>query len=225
MAASKKPAARKTVPEGGSPTHRIAPDWQAVERDYRAGIMSLREMAAAHSVSHVSIKKHADKAGWTRDLSAQIQAKADALVNKAAVNRSANTAGAVSDREVIEANAARIAKVRGEHRADITRMRTLVLDMLGELERTTGNADLFEQLGEMLRSEDDRGQDKRNEIYTKVISSAGRIDSLKKLAETLKVLIALEREAYGIDKGFEPSEKARSFAEFYGALIAKPASP
>ncbi|MBR7513521.1 hypothetical protein KC219_25515, partial [Mycobacterium tuberculosis] len=55
-----------------------------------------------------------------------------------------------------------------------------------------------EELGEILRSEDDKGQDKRNDVYRKVLSSAGRVDSMKKLADTLKVLIGLEREAYGL---------------------------
>lgn len=174
-------------------------DWQAVERDYRAGILSLREMAAAHKVSHVSIKKHADKAGWTRDLSAKIQAKADELVNKAAVNRSANTASAVSERQIIEANAERIARVRGEHRGDINRMRTLGLTLLGELESQSANPEDLEKLGEILRAPDERGTDKLNDLYQKIISTPGRIDGAKKVAETLKIAIGLEREAYGID--------------------------
>lgn len=173
-------------------------DWEAIENDFRAGILSLREMGAAHNVSHVMIAKRAKAEGWTRDLNARIQAKADALVNKALVNDSVNSDRIVNEREIIEANAARIAQVRGDHRSDITRTRKLALDMLSELEHETGNVDLYEELGEMLRKEDDRGNDKRNDIYHKVISSAGRIDSLKKLAETLKTLIGLEREAYGI---------------------------
>lgn len=65
-------------------------DWDAVERDYRAGVKTLREMAALHNVSHVSIDKHAKKHGWTRDLTAKIKAKADELVNKALANKEAN---------------------------------------------------------------------------------------------------------------------------------------
>lgn len=173
-------------------------DWEAIENDFRAGILSLREMGAAHNVSHVMIAKRAKAEGWTRDLNARIQAKADALVNKALVNDSVNSDRIVNEREIIEANAARIAQVRGEHRSDITRTRKLALDMLSELEHQTGNVDLYEELGVILRKEDARGIDRRNDIYHKVISSAGRVDSLKKLAETLKTLIGLEREAYGI---------------------------
>lgn len=176
-------------------------DWEAIESDYRAGLLSLREMAAAHGVSHVAIKKRADRDGWTRDLSAKIKAKADDLVNRRAVTSSVTSPNAPTERQIIEANAQRIARVRGEHRADIGRMRTLVLALLAELETETGDIQAFRELGELLRAPDDRGVDKLNDLYHKVISSAGRVDSLKKLSETMKNLIGLEREAYGLDSG------------------------
>ena len=36
-------------------------DWEAVERDFRAGIMSLRQMAEQHGVNHVAITRLARK--------------------------------------------------------------------------------------------------------------------------------------------------------------------
>lgn len=178
---------------------RQAVDWQAVERDYRAGILSLREMSAAHGVSHVAIKKHAEKTGWSRDLSAKIKAKADELVNRAAVNKEVNAAGAVSEREVIESNALQIARVRGTQRSDITRGRSLCMSLLVELESQTGNLPELQALGEMLRAPDDTGADKLNDIYRAVISLPERTKTMKALADSLKTLIGLEREAYNID--------------------------
>lgn len=178
---------------------RQAVDWQAVERDYRAGILSLREMSAAHGVSHVAIKKHAEKTGWSRDLSAKIKAKADELVNRAAVNKEVNAAGAVSEREVIESNALQIARVRGTQRSDITRGRSLCMRLLVELESQTGNLPELQALGEMLRAPDDTGADKLNDIYRAVISLPERTKTMKALADSLKTLIGLEREAYNID--------------------------
>jgi len=46
---------------------------------------------------------------------------------------------------------------------------------------------------------DDKGYDKLNEIYHKVISMPGRVKSMKDLSDTLKTLIGLERQAYDID--------------------------
>ncbi len=173
-------------------------DWEAIERDYRAGLLSLREMAASHGVSHVSIKKHADKAGWTRDLAAKIKARSEELVNKAEANRAVNSSSPLVERAIIEANAERIAQVRGEHRADIARMRALVLRLLAECEAESADPALFAELGDMLRAPDDSGADRLNDAYRKAISLPQRIKGVKELADAMKVLIGLEREAYGL---------------------------
>ncbi len=47
--------------------------------------------------------------------------------------------------------------------------------------------------------QDDKGHDKVNEIYHKVISMLERVKSVKALSEALKSLIGLERQAYDID--------------------------
>lgn len=177
---------------------KAAPDWERIEADYRAGLLSVREIAASQGITHGAINKRAKRDGWERDLSARIQAKAEALVSKREVSKAVSAEKVATDRLIVEANAEVIAGIRVAHRTDIGRFRRLVLSLLGELESQTVDLDLFEQLGELLRSDDDKGQDKRNDLYQKVISSAGRIDSMKKLADTLKTLVALEREAYGI---------------------------
>lgn len=181
-------------------TEKKTPDWERIEADYRAGVLSLREIAGANpGINHVAIARRAKKEGWTRDLSAKIQAKADELVTREAVTDAVTANSSVSERQIIEANAARIAQVRGEHRADISRMRKLVLDLLAELEAVTGNVGLFEELGEFLRGDGESADTKRAEVYSRAISMASRIDGLKKLADAMKTLIALEREAYGLE--------------------------
>jgi hypothetical protein len=177
---------------------KSAPDWERIEADYRAGVLSLREIAASQGVTEGAIRKRAKRDEWTRDLAAKVKAKAEDLVRKDLVRSTVRTERAYSDKEIVNEVAATVASVQITQRKDIARGRTLAMDLLGELEAETGNRELFEQLGEMLRNEDDKGQDKRNDIYNKVISSAGRIDSMKKLSDTLKTLIGLEREAYGI---------------------------
>jgi hypothetical protein len=185
-----------------------APDWERIEADYRAGLLSVREIAAAQGISHTAIQKRAKAEGWERDLGKRIQAKADALVAKREVASQVATEKAATDAVIVEANAQVIANIRLAHRTDISRARSLAMNLLGELEIETDNVDLFEQLGDFLRSDDDKGQDKRNEVYRKVISGAARVDSMKKLAETLKTLIGLEREAYGVAEDAPPPPAA-----------------
>ena len=41
-------------------------DWQAIERDYLGGLLSLRELAEKHGCSHSTIANFAGRHGWTR---------------------------------------------------------------------------------------------------------------------------------------------------------------
>ncbi|WP_176510156.1 hypothetical protein [Pseudomonas urethralis] len=175
------------------------PDWEAIERAYRAGVLSVREIAAAHEVSHTAINKRAKREGWDRDLKAKIKAKADALVSKREVSTEVSSKQAETEREIIELNAEVIANIRMAHRGDISRSRRLTNKLLDELEGLTDNRHLFEELGELMREPDDNGFDKRNDLYNKVIGLPGRTKTMKELAETLKTLVALERQAYDLD--------------------------
>jgi uncharacterized protein YjcR len=44
-------------------------DWAAIERDYRGGAMSLRDMAHKHGCSHSAIANCAGRHGWKRNSS------------------------------------------------------------------------------------------------------------------------------------------------------------
>lgn len=182
-------------------TNKPAPDWEKIEADYRAGIKTLRQIAGEHGVSHVAINKRAKRDGWSRDLSAKIAAKADELVTKGAVTSAVTTESRISEREIIDANAQAIVSVRLSHRRDIQRSRSITMRLLEELELQSGreNAELLEQLGELMRREDDRGQDKLNDLYQKIISLPGRAKTMKDLGESLRVLVTLERQAFGLD--------------------------
>lgn len=175
------------------------PDWEAIESAYRAGVQSVREIASQHGITHGAINKRAKRDGWERDLKAKIKAKADALVSKREVSTLVSTEKVVSERILIEANAEVIANVRMEHRGDIRRARTLTNSLLEELESECSDVAALNDLGELLRREDDKGMDKLNDLYHKIISLPGRVKAMKDLADSLKNLIALERQAYSLD--------------------------
>ena len=205
-------------------------DYERIEPGWRAGIKSPSQLAAEYteetgvSVSHAAIIKHFKRLGVPRDLKAKVISKADAMVMQAMVTGKVTAATTLRDSELITRGALDVAQVRLSHRVDITRMRRLVLDLLAELECQTGNLELFERLGEMLRSDDERSQDKRNDLYQRVISTAGRIDGLKKLADAMKVLIGLEREAYGLDpcaQGQPDAERAKKDLFTDAELLAR----
>lgn len=190
-------------------------DQEALQKEYEAGILSLRELSAKFGMDpkkgHVQLTRLAKREGWVQDLNAKIQAKAESkLQKKLAAEKAPPVLGKVAkplaDAVVIEANAEAIMLVRSRHRRDISRALDLTAKLMGELEHSTDNQELLEQLGTLMFQPDDKGKDKLNEIYHAVISLPERIKSGKALSETLKNLISLEREAYNIASADE-SEK------------------
>lgn len=173
-------------------------DWSAIEVDWRAGVKSATQIGAEHGVSHTAIIKRFRKLGVERDLQAKIRAKAAALVSAQEVSAAVRAETKITDKLTIEVAAKNQADLVMKHRAAIPRYQRLAESLLGELELQTSNAELFAQLAELLHAPDDRGIDKLNELYRKVISTPGRIDSFKKLAETYKTLVGLERQAFGL---------------------------
>lgn len=177
------------------------PDWEAIESAYRAGVMSLREIASQHGISEGAIRKRAKRDDWSRDLNAKVKERADDLVRKAEVRKQVRTETVLSERVLIEATAEVIATVRMQHRGDIRRARTLANALFDELEAECADVESLRQLGELMSSPDDNGRDRLNELYQAIISMPERVKSMKALSETLKNLIGLERQAYSMDEG------------------------
>jgi hypothetical protein len=177
----------------------IKPDWEAIESAYRAGLLSIREIASQHGITHGAINKRAKRDGWERDLSAKIKNKAGSLVSKKEVSIQVSSEKALNERILIEANAEVIANIRMEHRGDIRKARNITNALFEELGAECADIEAFKKLGELLANPDQNGRDKLNEVYMSVISMPERVKSMKALSETLKNLITLERQAYSID--------------------------
>ena len=192
---------------------KIKTDWEAVEPEYRAGVKSLRQIAQEFGCTSGRVAQVAKERGWTRNLSAKIKALADAKLSKSILSKELNTQKKAAEKEVVEANAEMQTQIILGQRGNIVRYRTLAIQMLRELEASTEFPEEFEKLAEMMAAPDEKGVDRLNEIYRKVISLPQRVDSLKKLAEVLKILIGLERQAFGIadgegtDKGMDTWEE------------------
>lgn len=194
-------------------------DWNAVELEYRAGIKSLKAIGNEFGVSDAGILKRAKRDGWERDLSAKIRAKAEAKVSADAVSAEVSAQTKLAESAIVEANAEMQAGIIRAHRTDIQKSRNLVMRMVEELSLETDGIELLRELGDLLRSEDDKAQDKRNDLYQKVIALPGRVDSMKKLSDAMKTLVGLERQAFGLadnaegDKPPSDADKAKSMTE------------
>jgi hypothetical protein len=178
-------------------------DWEKVEVDYRCGIKSLRTMAQEHECAESAIRKRATKENWPRDLAAKIKAKSEQLVRKEEVRSQVRTE-TVTEKLQVEIGAQLQADIIIGQRSDISKGRKLVMSLLSELEGQTDNLELYEQLAELLIDTGDDDKDraasaKRWDAFNKAMSLGGRSSTMKSLADSLKTLVSLEREVFGIN--------------------------
>lgn len=202
----------------GAPDTKPAPDWERIEADYRAGLLSLREIAAPFEITEGAIRKRAKAKGWSRDLSAKIKARAEELVRKDAVRAEGTQPDhRVPEQQIVEANAEIVADVDRRHKRSAKKGQALVDKLLSEVEGITDSPELAQQLFELLndphaeegegkppsKAEEERLR-KMREAFERIMSLPGRVDSLKKLAETFEKFAKFERVAYRLEESAPP---------------------
>lgn len=115
------------------------PDWEAIERAYRAGSLSLRGIADKFDTNEGTIRSRAKKHGWLRDLSVQVR-----TATNSKLSREASRTGVTQreDAEIVEEAATEAASVVLAHRVDLAQWRTIANKLchaLQDIEVTEAN--------------------------------------------------------------------------------------
>ena len=192
-------------------------DYERIEPGWRAGVLSPAQLAAEYteatgiSCSAAAVRKHFTKLGIPRDLTAQVRAKADALVLEAGVAAKADPAEkklpvTPAAAVLVEQAAIDSAVIQLAHRADIRRGREVVAQLQAELEVIAGHQDVAKVLAEAAKMRDDDTESSRLARVAATIEAVmkslnARANTSARLIETLKGLIPLERQAWKIDTG------------------------
>ena len=179
-------------------------DWEAIEREYRAGILSVREIARRHEITEGPIRRKAKQKGWERDLTEKVKTRAQEKLSRASEDAGgAQDAGkdAATTREqeerAVEENAERVAGVVNLHRRDIRDGREIVEMMLGEL-RHECEAPGLQELAEQHIDEEGASQ-QRAQAIRKAVSLPGRAQTMRDLSQSMQRLVSLERQAFSLD--------------------------
>jgi hypothetical protein len=187
-------------------------DWEAIEREYRAGVLSVREIAKRHGITHGAINKRAKRDGWKRDLTAKVrEAVSTALVSTPVSTREAKDRADTekrTEREIVEDAAALVVSLVREHRADLTGLRELAASLTEQLRMAAGNRDaliaLIEEAVEEMPDANVGQRAKRDAAFKAMhaaVSLPAHVSTLKDLSMVLKNLIPLERQAFNVDAG------------------------
>lgn len=190
-------------------------DWDAIEREYRLGQKSNKQIAMEFGIQPSTLGRRAEKYEWVQDKSKEVHTRAanmlllEDVANATGKNatRNANANATPSTADIKIAARARVDVILG-HRKLSKRAMDLAKVMLGDLEVSSSpeGAGLIESLldavaapaeGE-IEDEQKRRRQKQRDLLEKALGLDSRVDTLKRLSETIDRLVNMERQAFGI---------------------------
>lgn len=183
---------RKKMPKN-PPNKRT--DWTRVERLYRAGLLSIYEIARECHTAEANVRYHAKSKGWKRDLT-------DAMRSSARIKMVENLASFDSvdadklkqstDDDLIEQAARTQVQVVREHQKTLGQGHSLTLRMLDELDTTTAYK------GELQELISTTVAPSRQEALRRAVSLGSRATIMRDLATAARLWVTLERQAFSI---------------------------
>jgi hypothetical protein len=188
-------------------------NWAAIEAEYRANQLSIRQIAANYNISEGGIRRRAKKEGWERDLADKVRKRVnDKLIlaeSAQASTREVRTngthdnvrtsddggsvegplSGGLSEDQIVEYAAITAVEVVRSHRADISRFKNITQGFAIHLERQVKS-------GKLKMVDAKSGKPFEVDIPLDYIARA-----LNSGTGALKSLIGLERQAFNLDAG------------------------
>lgn len=173
------------------------PDWEAIERAYRAGALSIRTIAERNGISDTAIRKKAKASGWARDLSEQVRKEVRNKLVRGEV-REDQCANPERDAEIVEEAAEEGARVVRSHRRDIRKATNLANLLMDDLLGTIQRREEIEEAIEDETADDSNGM--RRAAMLAAVALPSNSKTLFQLSSAMKNLQVLERQAFGLDE-------------------------
>jgi hypothetical protein len=173
------------------------PDWEAIERAYRAGALSIRTIAERNGISDTAIRKKAKASGWARDLSEQVRKQVRNKLVRGEV-REEQCANPERDAEIVEEAAEEGARVVRSHRRDIRKATNLANLLMDDLLTTISKREEIEDSIEGETADDANGM--RRATMLSAVALPSNAKTLFQLSSAMKNLQVLERQAFSLDE-------------------------
>lgn len=176
-------------------------DWEAIDREYAAGMLSVREIARRYSCSEGAIRKRAKAEGWERDLTAKVQKEVRRKLVREGVRSEA------SEREIIEQASETGVTIVKLHRKSIQKSQNIVDSLLEQLSEFAEERDEIEKaIIDETKGKNGKVDGLRRARMLKAVSLPAHSVVLRDLSMAQKNLIALERQAYNLN-GHSPDDE------------------
>ena len=193
-------------------------DMAILEGEYCSGRNTVRQLARNFGITETLIRHYAAEYGWVKDLAPGVKKRTKLLIARSealaegvevpkirSVPRLVAGEPAFDEDEFIEVTAQRHARIIGKSQKRIAKLQAIVESMFEELAMQSMSEDDIRDLAELMGLTEGQTEEvdaaktaKRIASLRKTLNLGSRADTTIKLANTLKVLIGLERQAHGI---------------------------
>jgi uncharacterized membrane-anchored protein YjiN (DUF445 family) len=188
-----------------------------LEGEYRSCRKTTSELAREFGIDEAAVRYHARKGGWDKDIlrAAKLRAhdlEREAILgieqprdNAALLNKVKSMTQEEIIEEVIERSALTQAEVLKRGRQRIDRMNTILENMFEELAAQALLKEHINDIALLISAAEGQSDDvseakleRMANSFRKTLALDNRADVAKKLVDSLKNLIGLERQAYGL---------------------------
>lgn len=183
-------------------------DWKKIERLYRAGLLSISEIAREAGTVPSNIRHRAKKEGWKRDLTQEVRNSArtmfvENLAKKAMGLGLGDDLKSMADEQIVQEAARTQVEVVRQHQKTLHQGHSLVMRMLEELDVSTSHhGDLTKLIAETVAP-------LRQEALRRAISLGSRATVMRDLATAARTWVTLERQAFNIVEEKGGSQEGR----------------
>lgn len=220
-------------------SYRPIRDWESIKTAYCEGLRSNVALAREYGMAESAIRKRAKRDGWVRQASAEkvVKARRDELVRDKIVADSltkeeyAQYAAAVVDPEKsLEVAAMVTAEVVRGHQKQIAKLMGLVAGMLLELEAAAIKPEELALIAEMKAMclgqmeegvLDAAGVQRHIDAHAKLLGLGSRTKIAKDLADVMKTLIGVERQAFSISDNANGDADTKEVVEVTDNEVAR----
>lgn len=164
-------------------------DWEAIEKDYRAGILSIREIARRHGCHEATIRGRGRRYGWHRDLTEEIRTRTRTRVSRKAPEEVKLTEEEAIE-EAVEQQVAVIRRHQGEFIEQWEQIHSLQVNVKNGIEVI------------MVK-------DGKEKVVRLELTIQQKATVLNAVSNASARLVPLERQAYNIQDGLEGSEEGK----------------
>lgn len=168
-------------------------DWELIERDFRAGILTFRELAEKHNVSTSTITFNVKKRGWTRDLTDAINQRTQQKIAEIDIRHIVEQAATETAQKATQTIQSAIEFASDVKASIVTKHRGIVKEGLD-------NAAIIEKKFNVIMQD-----------ATEIRDISTVTSAFKNLIDAKSRLIALERQSYGIDDTPDQKETFESW--------------